>query len=166
MVYINDEYKFIFIENPKSGSTSIIRTLSKSLGVPISRTPFLTNAHQTCDQIKEGFPDKWRDYLKVTTYRDPIKRFKSSANYYRHHQLRNIKSFDDFKQHLLAPGECQYCLPQSEFLKEVDFIINIDTIQEDYNTFCIKVGIPPVQIKTLNKNVKIFYTDEQINELL
>jgi hypothetical protein len=47
MVYINDEYKFIFIENPKSGSTSIIRTLSKSLGVPISRTPFLKNAHQT-----------------------------------------------------------------------------------------------------------------------
>lgn len=38
MVYVNHEYRFIVIENPKSGSTTLLDALSKSLGINISRT--------------------------------------------------------------------------------------------------------------------------------
>ena len=166
MVYINDQFKFIFIENAKSGSTAILKALSQSLNVVIKRTPELQNAHQTCDQLKELYPDKWKNYLKVTTYRDPIERFKSSANYPRHHQLRGIKSFEQFKTHILSPEKCQYCIPQSEFLKEINVIIHLNTIQIDYNSFCQQVGIPSVKVDTTNKNNQKIYSEKQLTELL
>jgi hypothetical protein len=173
MVYINDRFAFIFIENPKSGSTSILKALSLSLGVPIKRTPELQNAHQTCDQLKELYPEQWKEYLKVTTYRDPEERFRSSANYPRHHQLRGIRTFNQLKEHInnqypyscLKPF-CQYCIPQSEYLKEIDFIINLDTIQADFDLFCQRVGIPSVKVELINRNNKSVYSNFQINELL
>ena len=162
MVYINDKYRFIFIENPKSGSTSILKALSESLKIQIPRTPQLQNSHQTCAQLAQLYPAKWKTYTKVTTWRDPYDRFRSSANYPRHHNLRGIKSFEHFKQHIQKPEGCQYCIPQSEF-KDVDFIIK--NFQEDYNTFCELVGIPSVQIKNINTNRVKMYTEEQIKEL-
>ena len=37
MVYIDDEYRFIFIDNPKSGSTTITNALRLALGKKIPR---------------------------------------------------------------------------------------------------------------------------------
>ena len=173
MVYINDQYRFIFIENPKSGSTSILKALSESLNIPINRTPHLQNAHQTCDQIKQSYPDKWDEYLKVTTWRDPYNRFCSSVNYPRHHHLRGLCNFEQMKQHIerqypydtLKPF-CQYCISQEKFTDGVNFIIKTDSIQEDYNQFCLKVGIPSVPIKNINTNNVKIYTEDQIKELL
>ena len=164
MVYINDRHQFIFIENPKSGSTSVLKALSESLGIQIQRTPHLQNAHQTCDQLKELYPDKWERYFKVSTFRDPYKRWYSSINYPRHHNLRGIKSFHDLKNHLENPGTCQYCIPQKEFTK-VDFIINTNNTQQDYTTFCEIVGIPSCTVKIINKNNTILYTADQLKEL-
>jgi len=172
MVYINDEYRFIFIENPKSGSTSILKALSQSLSVEIQRTPHLQNAHQTCDQLKRLYPDKWEKYIKVTTFRDPLERFCSSVNYPRHHQLRDLHSFSDLKQHLeqqypYHPSKpfCQYCIPQQEYLKDIDFLINIDTMQHDFDNFCLKVGIPQANIEKINSNRNKLYNQTQLDEL-
>jgi len=167
MVYINHEYKFIFIENAKSGSTSILNALSNSLNIKINRTPHLQNAHKTCDEVKKEVGDEiWKTYFKVTTFRDPVERFKSSANYPRHHELRGIKTFTSLKEHIKNPGSCQYCIPQSEFLKEIDFIIYLNNIQEDYNIFCERIGIPVTKVKIINKNELKVYSESQINELL
>jgi hypothetical protein len=172
MVYINDQYRFIFIENPKSGSTSILKALSESLNIPIHRTPHLQNAHQTCDQLKEVYPDKWKKYMKVTTWRNPDQRFCSSINYPRHHHLRGLRTFQDLQKHLeqqypyhSSKPFCQYCIPQEEFLKEVDFVIHLDNIQEDFDHFCFKVGIPQVTVNKINQNYKTMYTQAQINQL-
>ena len=65
MVYINNQFKFIFIENPKSGSTSILKTLEKALKVKIKRESSPSMAHLTVNQVKSKYPDKWNNYLKV-----------------------------------------------------------------------------------------------------
>ncbi len=164
MVYINDQYRFIFIENPKSCSTSILNALSESLNVTIHRTN-LQNAHHTCEQIEQRYPDKWKTYTKVTTWRHPYIRFRSSANYPRHHKLKHIRSFEHFKKHIQDPAGCEYCIPQEKFTDGVDFIIKTDSIQEDYNQFCLKVGIPSVPIKNINKNNVKIYNEFQMKEL-
>ena len=90
MVYINDKHQFIFIENPKSGSTSVLKALEKSLNTSIKRgVP--KKAHLTCEQVKEMYPDKWEKYLKVSTFRDPFERWCSSMNCKQH----NVKKLNE-----------------------------------------------------------------------
>jgi len=170
MVYINDVYRFIFIENPKSGSTAILSALSRSLGIqPIQRDLKKQNAHLTCKEVKElvGL-ERWNSYYKVSTYRDPLKRFLSSANYPRHSMLRGFRTFDEYQTHLndvlSGKSKCQYCIPQSEYL-DVDFLIHTDTIQEGYDTVCNKIGIPSVDIKQINKNSTKLFDTERLTEI-
>jgi hypothetical protein len=99
MVYINDTYKFIFIDNPKSGSTSVTNALRESLGTPVARgSP--KEVHLTCDEIKKQWPEKWATYFKVTTYRDPFRRFCSSANYGSHY-FNNYSNVEELKAHFI-----------------------------------------------------------------
>ena len=153
MVYINDEYHFIFIENPKSGSTSILCALEKSLGQKITREILPRTAHMTSYEIKKMYPDKWEKYFKVTTFRDPFKRFCSAVNYEKH-------EYTDLIEHLKCPRECPYCITQDRYTRDCDFIINIDNIQQDYNTFCDDVGIKSSIIEHRNKSKKKKRFDE------
>jgi hypothetical protein len=85
IVFINDKYCLIFIENPKSGSTTIYKALEKILGSNPRKNP--EQAHQTCSEIEKEYPDKWKSYLKVSTYRDPYRRFCSAVNYPKHYTM-------------------------------------------------------------------------------
>lgn len=153
MVYINDHFKFIFIENPKSASSCVLNAITESLGIKLRRgNP--TISHLTCQQIKEQYPGKWDTYFKVTTYRDPVERFNSVKN---HHYFKDHYTMDILSKHLVDPIDCVYCTPQSEFTTGVDFLIHIDNLQQDFNVFCEKVGIPPVELKVVNETLtKIF----------
>ena len=53
MVYINHEYKFIFIENPKSGSSSILKALENSMDITITREMFPIAAHLTSYEVSK-----------------------------------------------------------------------------------------------------------------
>ena len=161
MVYINDLHKFIFIDNPKSGSTAITNALRQALGVQIPRgSP--KEVHLTCKEIKELHPDKWEKYLKVTTYRDPFRRFCSSVNYGSHY-FEKYSNIEELKEHFQNNKNCVYCLPQEAFTEEVDFIIHLDTIQKDFDTFCKKIGIDSVKIGIDNKKntTRKFFNLEQ-----
>jgi len=158
MVYISHRYRFIFIENPKSGSTSILNALQKSLNEKFQREMFPQVAHITPYELKKKIsPDTWRDYLKVTTTRDPFDRFCSSMNFSLH---KFDKTPDGLAKHQKVNKYCIYCLPQSEFTRECDFLINLNNIQEDYNTFCEKVGIPKTVVKNCNVSKKKVFSKE------
>ena len=75
MVYVNDQYRLIFIENPKTASTALLKALERALKVKIKREVSPALAHLTVDQVKHKYADKWESYLKVSTHRDPFKRF-------------------------------------------------------------------------------------------
>ena len=131
MVYVNRQHRFIFIENPKSGSTSILVAFEKLFKIKfISRIP---SAHKTVDQVKREIqPEIWNEYLKVSTYRDPIERAISA------------------KKELLK--DPVFSLPQEEFTKEMDFLIKLDTFQEDFDIFCQKIGVESIQLQHVNKS--------------
>ena len=152
MVYINEEYKFIFIENPKSGSTSILKALEKSLNIKIIRDKPIT-AHLTCDQIKNKVnPNQWNTYTKVSTRRDPFQRFCSSINY-TGHQQNNYKNYDQLEEHI-KKNECVFCKKQDLFIKDCDIVIDMLNMQRDYDIFCQKVGIKSSKIVKENSNQK------------
>jgi len=156
-MYVNHDKKFIYLENPKSGSTSILIALSQVLGVQILRNPAAENAHYTTNEAREIVgEDIWNSYYKVTTYREPLSRFISSANYPRHHRLRQINSFDEYEAHLHNVmnynAKCQYCIHQDEFTKNVDFVIRLDHVQEDFNAVCKYLKVVPCMVRKINSN--------------
>jgi hypothetical protein len=149
MVYINDDYRFIFIDNPKSGSTSITNALSQALGIKIPRGN-AKEVHLTTAQIKELYPDKWGNYLKVSTYRDPFRRFCSYVNYGSHY-FQKYSTIQEFVEHFQNNNGCVYCLPQSDFTDGCDFLIHLDNIQKDFDQFCEKISIQSVKVHIVNK---------------
>jgi hypothetical protein len=166
MVYINDYHKFIFIDNPKSGSTSITNALREALCVPIERgAP--KDVHLTSAQIKERWPDKWETYLKVTTFRDPFRRFCSAVNFGSHY-FNKYSTIPELEEHIKSQTDCVYCLPQEAFTDGCDFIIHLETVQKDFDTFCKKIGIDPVRVSVDNRKVttrKFFNLEEVFHKL-
>jgi hypothetical protein len=161
MVYIDDEYKFIFIDNPKSGSTAITNALRLALGKQIPRgSP--KEVHLTSAQIREMHPEKWESYLKVTTFRDPLRRFASAVNYGSHY-FNKYSTIPELEEHIKTQTDCVYCLPQEAFTDGCDFIIHLDKVQKDFDAFCEKIGVRSVQVTVDNKKDttrKFFNLDE------
>ena len=163
MVYINHEYKFIFIENPKSGSSSILKALEKSLRITITREMFPAVAHLTSYEVsKKVSKEIWNTYKKVTTQRDPFKRFCSSINFNLH---KFDKTQEGLQKHLGNNKNCVFCLPQEEFTKNCDFIIHVENIQQDYDDFCKLVGIPTTKVQNHNKAKRVIFTEKYLFKL-
>jgi hypothetical protein len=47
---------------------------------------------------------------------------------------------------------CIFCIPQQEYLTELDTVIDMRNSQNDFNTFCKKIGLPVTQLKMENKS--------------
>lgn len=112
MVYINHEHRLIFIENPKSGSSSILKAFdilfgknNKSFPHNIKKINELRmspkSSHQTVEQVRKTVGETvWNSYLKVSTWRDPFSRFVSSSNFDIHQTRINLSSGDtNFKKY-------------------------------------------------------------------
>ena len=154
MVFINDQYRLIFIENPKSGSTTVYKTLEKILGSCPRKNP--EQAHQTCEEIEKEYPDKWKSYLKVSTYRDPYRRFCSAVNYPKHYDS-TYNSIETFLKH--QNNKCVYCKSQSEFTNGCDMIIKLETIQQDFDRLCKMIGVKSIKLERQNSQdcPKLFF---------
>jgi len=171
MVYIDDDHCLIFIENPKCGSTTMLKALNKVLNTEYIRNPKKNGiVHQTVDQVRRMVGEnKWKHYLKVTTSRDPFKRFCSSCNFPRHQSMKNITDFESLRQHLKNVKEkkeyCVYCEAPESFTNGMDFIINIDNIQRDFDTLCKKLNVKTTKIENLNHNNQKYFNELQLKQL-
>ncbi len=155
MVYINNQYCFLFVENPKCASTTIIYAFNKIFQIGIVRGG-PNNCHLTCDEIKSMYPYEWENYIKITTYRDPFDRFCSSINY-APHQNRCF----DYEKHL-KNDTCVYCLPQEEFIKGCDIILHVDNLQHDFDLLCKRLQIKTISLDIFNKSKDKYYNNEEI----
>ena len=84
---INDNLKLIFVHIPKTGGTSI----KKSLGI----TNRSLGYHKRANDIKKEIPDKWKNYFKFSVVRNPYDRVYSIYSYYK--MGFKITSFDEKK---------------------------------------------------------------------
>ena len=159
MVYINDQYRFIFIENPKSGSTAIIIALNTILNNIISREFNVNDAHKTSEQVRSEIGlERWNSYFKFTTFRDPLERFCSSMNFIYHKKIIDknyqLRSYIDLKlvedHYRSSKNECCYCRNQEDYTDGMDFIIRLSNIQQDFDEVCDLLGLPKTVIGNYN----------------
>ena len=177
MVYINDRYRFIFIENPKSGSTSIIKAFEKTLNIKIKRD--ISFSHQNIYEIKQTFPDKWEKYTVISTIRNRFDRFCSAMNYEPHGQrtitpngnlefINELDTIEKLKAHIQNPGTCFWCMPQELFTEGCSIVLDINTnLQQQWNNVHHTLGFPgePVVILNESKSIEKRFTCEELEPL-
>ena len=173
MVYINHRYKIIVLENPKSGSTSLIKSLEKSLNVSIrSNINRNKNIHMTSFEAQKEFAEYWDTYTKITTVRDPLERFISSVlmtgniarydpDHLQHGTPLNIEKLENY----YIKDKCCYCRSQNDYTTGMDILIHIDNFQKDYDFLCDKLGIPSIIVPHLNKNKNKIETDIDFSKI-
>ena len=161
---INHDLKCIFVEVPKTGSTSI-RSI---IGQP--ETPHL-DIRQIKNEIK---PEEFDTYFKFGFVRNPWDRAVSLYNRKEGVQLKHKISFADFARwHDYATDTCIHPTRkkyQLDFFTNsagellVDFIGKFENLQEDFSSICDKIGIPrqelPHENKTNHKHYTEYYDDE------
>lgn len=160
-MYINHDYRFIFIENPKTGSTSLLQAFEKTFGVKIPRDPKLS--HLTVEEVRRlGVVPS--GYTWISTRRDPFKRWCSCMNYELHGgryetdqgNLIKVQDYDTFEKleaHVMNPRDCVWCIPQELFIEDCDIVLDLDKeIQEQWNFIHKQLGLPGEPVIVEHKN--------------
>ncbi|MDV7390804.1 sulfotransferase family 2 domain-containing protein [Arthrospira platensis SPKY1] len=105
---ISHKYKFVFLANPQSGSTSIRRILNPYSDIKSCEKPPYVH-HINARKLKEHFQSMswdWGSYFKFTTIRNPWSKMvgryhyglKNTASVW-HKPASNAKNFSDFLDH-------------------------------------------------------------------
>jgi|TARA_R110000824_G_scaffold223967_2_gene411644 hypothetical protein len=169
---ISHTHKFIIITPPKTGSVSITSSLLKygdytktvrdrrkkdcfdyndEFGRESKHTP-IRKMHRLWDQDKHG---QFNDYYKIGTVRNPWERVVS-----RHSWSRGDNFL--FCVRKLTKPCCNYFSLNNNII--VNNYIRFESIQQDFDIMCDKIGLPretlPHRNKTKHKHYTEFYNDE------
>ena len=173
---ISHKHKCIFIHIPKTGGSSI----EKSLGMKLSHhdhnhylKKIKSNDVFTFSVVRNSFNKAVSDYKWILRgrNRNPIKKmfakkgFKYFVNTYynlEYSDIQNFKNLGWFNHHYLTHRRLQ--LDMLNPISKVDFIIRFENLQEDFDIVCDKIGIPrqelPHKNKTKHKHHTEYYDDE------
>lgn len=165
---ISDKHKFIFIEVPKTGTTTICFTLGEEFEAKHG-----VNKHQDIKQYKEAYPVKFESYFKFSFVRNPWSRVVSLYNRKEGIQKKNEMTFSEFVDWIkLATDTCTMPTPKKNMLDffkidnkvEMDFIGKLENIQEDFDTACDKIRLPRKQLGHANSTGHKHYTEYYNNK--
>ena len=105
---ISHKYKFIFLSNPQSGSTSIRTILNRYSDIK-SSAEFPYHHHTNARRLKAHFQEMgwdWDEYLKFTTIRNPWDRMVGRYHYglknpnsIWHIPAKSVSNFREFIRH-------------------------------------------------------------------
>ena len=180
---ISHKHKFIFFHIPKTGGTSALKILHKlcdesklRIGHPklriVDDNYHLVNNH---NDIKL----KQVDYIVITIVRNPFQRvvsafhylksrvskYQNDLNFCTRHEL-NRYNFSEFVKYKLNEASSyihfkniigDYIL--EEDIGRIDFIGRFETLQQDFDIICDKIGIPRQQLPHKNKSKHKHYTE-------
>ena len=171
---ISLKHKFIFIHIPKCGGTTINETLGLVASTEHTKgTNGHGNMHYHEPLLKKG-------YFCFSFTRNPFKRVCSLYHFFntdkcmrwsqnrKTHELIKKLSFKEFVMKLSEFKYDQHFTEQYKFLShpiyKVNFIGKVETMQQDFNIICDKLGIPQQQLphknKTKHKHYTEYYDDE------
>tara|TARA_B100002019_G_scaffold287896_1_gene300602 strand:+ start:662 stop:1243 length:582 start_codon:yes stop_codon:yes gene_type:complete len=165
---ISHKHKFIFIEVPKTGTTTICYVLKKHFcGLQPSVYP---DKHLPVDQYKKMFPKEMQTYFKFGFVRNPWSRVVSLFHRNEGVQMRKRMTFVEFVDWIqLATDTSVKCnkFPKKNMLGffeinnkvNVDFIGKYENLQEDFNIICDKIGIQRQELPHINKSEHKHYTE-------
>ena len=158
---ISHEHKFIFVRIPKTASTSIINALYRECGK--------MEGHENHEDINYYIRkySNVHDYFKFTFVRNPWE-LRYSYYFYnknlpgRHGKYARNLSLKDWILRYSGKNS-QVRRTQLEFvggnINNMDFIGKFETLQEDFNIICDKIGIPRQELPHKNKSTRKHYTE-------
>jgi len=186
---ISHKYKFIFIANGKSGSSSIENILKKyGDKFPLSDEEYdLYNKHIPAIFLKPKLNEEvWNTYFKVSFVRNTwdwvISQFFFNL-YDKGHNTLHVKQFNKLSiENILQTYEHIKIFKRGIYWRDgyfqkdrvcdkngqimIDFVGRFENIQNDFNTICDKIGIPKSELPFLNKSYhtqyKQYYTPDTI----
>jgi hypothetical protein len=164
---INHEHKFIFIHISKTGGTSIEHALNPSVTLDRSNISDITgntnfvDKHWSAKQYLKEYPKEYREYFKFAFVRNPWDRMLSN---YQWLMLLGIINCE-FAQWIIKPtyGYNAYnynrmiCNNSGSII--VDYIGKFETLQQDFNKICNKIGIQQQTLSHTNKTNHKHYTE-------
>jgi archaellum component FlaC len=184
---INDKFKFIYTKISKTGSTSVENTLEK-----LSGRKYNTGHYHILDDINENTQKYFKFTFFRNPWDRCVSRFHYTRTKYNvndglNREMYKAKSFSDFirseSQFSLSTKWCrhspnlqkimQYLDPfenQIDWISNedghvlTDFIGRVETMQNDFNTICDKIGIPRQELPHKNKSKHKHYTEYYDNE--
>tara|TARA_R100000008_G_scaffold86751_1_gene81335 strand:+ start:6683 stop:7273 length:591 start_codon:yes stop_codon:yes gene_type:complete len=167
---ISHEHKYIFIEIPKTGTTTICSVLKQHE----AEQPY---KHLDLKQYKERYTKEYNSYFKFSFVRNPWDRVVSlysrkgdgiqKSMFRRGQQIGHGMSFEQFVDWIeLSTDTCRKPTPKKNMVDfymvdgsiDIDFVGRLENIQEDFNIVCNKIGIPRQQLPHINKSKHKHYT--------
>lgn len=173
---IDHKHKFIFTFLPKTGTTSLTSVLQPNVRVSV------TSHYDNID-------DKSLNYFKAATCRNPFSRSVSTWKFFYTDHWNNFwnkkfkipqVSFSDFVKNFTEITNLTINLTKKPYeaihfkslldgisasthnkisYEEIDFWVKLENLQEDFNIFCDKIGIPKQQLPHKNKSGNKHYTE-------
>ena len=164
LVLISQRYKCIFVEVPKTGSTSIRHIL----GHPPK--PHM-NIHQISQEID---PHTFNSYFKFGFVRNPWDRAVSLYERREGIQMRDRMSFDEFVRWMkFASSTCIHPVPHRYQLDwfvnpsgdlQIDYIGRFETLDRDWDHIRTRLGIPDtlpnVNSRENKRDYREYYTPD------
>jgi hypothetical protein len=173
-VIISHKHKFIAIDIPKTGTTSINNTIYRcgimekhDLTVEMSRKAALR--HGTYDQCIKKFPT-CKNYFAFAFVRNPWDRLVSFWFFKKY--LATLKIDKNLLLKELALNSLTAPEQQYSYIKGFDdnsFVGRFENLQQDFNTVCDKIRIPRKQLSHVNKSNHKHYTeyyDDETREIV
>jgi len=160
---ISHKYKYLFIEAPKTGTTSTGSILRKFDG---SRN---MDKYQRHASLRYAFcmAPITKKYFKFAFTRNPYDRVYSFYLFKKYKSNTDLPSPDiSFIEYLNIPHfkNTQTFCDLFAGKPEMDFIGRFENLQQDFNTVCDRIGIPrqelPHASKTNHKHYTEYYDDE------
>lgn len=169
---VDSERKFIFVRHQKTASSSIVHNLNLKINSPYKTHAQLNKHvrnstgksydghHVPLYELRNVYPDVYttrHEYFKFGFTRNPWSRLVSAWRFAYVPKRHGNISFDRFIRgdHDDWTGVGMNTL---EFCDGCDFIGRVETIQQDFDTVCDKIGIPRMKVSHTNKSKHNHYT--------
>jgi hypothetical protein len=183
---VNREHKFIFVHIPKTGGTSIEYALDQYNDTDntniksVNGDPYNKNHIKHKHLFLKGYIKKYSDvrenteaYYKFTIIRNPWDRIASHYHFFKRTNHIHKGSFEGFVNYFCNKihrgWKCKDFAPIMDYITvdgilAVDFIGKFETVQEDFNTICDRIGIPRQNLPHINNSKHKHYTEYYNNE--
>ena len=170
------KYKKIFIHIPKNAGTSINKYFSNEWGDKLS---IQADKHATIHEMKNKFPNAYKNYDKFAVVRNPYDRMVSYYFYLKRQALKHIKGYGrstvnyniiEFKKWVDEPRQfwydpLHYLDCQCDWLDDTVKIIKYENLQNDINKLFKKEIVLPVENTTDHDHYSEYYDNYTSNSV-
>jgi hypothetical protein len=171
---ISHKHKFITIDIPKTGTTSINNTIARS-GIMEKKHDFTVEMsqkaglrHGAYDQCIKKFPT-CKNYFVFSFVRNPWDRAVSFWFFRKYMCNMTISEDLALKDFLLKERMLSTQYSYVKGFTNNSFIGRFENLQEDFDTICDKIGIPQQQLPHVNETNHKHYTeyyDDETREIV